>query len=420
MQIETKFHPDIDPKILELSWNYTNDATFVIGQDGSVIAGNSSFSQLLGWDLDELKGEVFPPFILGSNDIDHQILLNELRKGNDLLFVVTKIINKDGKALDLLASYRAINHEVILAVGMYKEFTEQMEHQKKLEESKACYETLVEGMPDAVVVLNKGKIVFGNTAELNLFGIFQMEEAINHSLWEFLHIENKKSFLKKLEDVDNHSHALTEPVVERFVLYNGEVIWAEVTAIPIEYEGESVTQVLFRNVTEKKNYEAQLEYMAFHDPLTELYNRRRFIEIMNQSIDEAKKQHSKIVLMYIDIDHFKEINDTFGHDFGDELLKLFAKRLKVIVRSRDVLCRMGGDEFLVLLKGITHNQDYLEVVERFQQRFQEPYKIKGQKVLVSCSIGISIFPEDGSSSEVLISHADQTMYKKKKNQNLEL
>lgn len=121
--------------------------------------------------------------------------------------------------------------------------------------------------------------------------------------------------------------------------------------------------------------------------------------------------------MYIDIDNFKEINDTFGHDFGDEVLKSFTSRLKENVRLGEVLSRIGGDEFIILLKDIMNRKDLLEITNRMKIALQDPYKIEGVEITVTCSIGISVFPENGSSSKTLIFHADQALYKAKKNKN---
>jgi diguanylate cyclase (GGDEF)-like protein len=134
-------------------------------------------------------------------------------------------------------------------------------------------------------------------------------------------------------------------------------------------------------------------------------------------IEEAKSQENMLAVMYIDIDKFKEINDSLGHDTGDELLKQFANRLKENVRKNDILCRIGGDEFLVLLSGIKEEKDIWEIAERMYTAFQIPYRIKDQEIVVTSSIGISIFPESATDSRSLILHADQALYKAKEKRN---
>ena len=160
-----------------------------------------------------------------------------------------------------------------------------------------------------------------------------------------------------------------------------------------------------------------MEFLAFHDPLTGLTNRRHFIEVMGRKIEEAKSEEKRLAVMYIDIDKFKGINDSLGHDTGDELLKQFANRMKENVRKNDVLCRIGGDEFLVLLSDIKEEKCIGEIVERLYVAFQIPYKIKDQEFVVTSSIGISIFPESATDSRSLILHADQALYKAKEKRN---
>ena len=157
------------------------------------------------------------------------------------------------------------------------------------------------------------------------------------------------------------------------------------------FEGESVIQILLRDVTLKKNYEEQLEYLAFHDPLTGLTNRRYFTEKINQSIETAHKENRMLAVMYIDIDEFKGINDSLGHEVGDQLLKQFASRLKENVREEDILCRVGGDEFLVLLNNVKEKKAVVEIVSRLHKAFQQPYLIDNHKLVSTSSMGISVF-----------------------------
>jgi diguanylate cyclase (GGDEF)-like protein len=183
------------------------------------------------------------------------------------------------------------------------------------------------------------------------------------------------------------------------------------------FEGESVIQVLLRDVTLKKNYEEQLEYLAFHDPLTGLTNRRYFTEQINQAIETAQKENRMLAVMYIDIDKFKSINDSLGHEVGDQLLKQFASRLKENVREEDILCRVGGDEFLVLLNGMKEKKVVVDIVSRLHKAFQQPYLIDNHKIVVTSSMGIAVFPQDGINSKILISRSDIALYQAKEQRN---
>jgi diguanylate cyclase (GGDEF)-like protein/PAS domain S-box-containing protein len=402
----------IDHEALELIWNNTNDAIFTIGYDGAVLTINRAFTDILGWDLLDLKEVTFPPFFISKEVQQEQ--LHVFKQGKDLPYFITKRKRKDGKIIDVLASYRSIHNGDVLAVGMYKDYTQQMEIQRRIQASEECYRSLIEFLPDAIIVRNKEKIVFVNSASVRLFGVNQPKDIIGHSIWEFISTDNMDEMENKMIFFSDNKQ---EVMIERFVRFDGKVIWAEIIAMPIIFKGEAVIQVLFRDITEKKNHESQLEFLAFHDPLTGLTNRRYFIEMMDRLIEDAKNGENRLAILYIDIDKFKEINDSLGHDTGDELLKQFANRLKENVRENDILCRMGGDEFLVLLSDIKEEKCIGEIAERLYVSFQRPYKIKNQEIVATSSIGISVFPESATDSRSLILQADQALYKAKEKRN---
>ena len=341
--------------MFDLIWNNTTDAIFTIGHDGAIIDANPAFVELFGWDVEELKGLSFPPFFSHITKEEHQEMLQHLREGQDYPYVVSKRRHKDGTVLDIIASYRSINNQDILAVGMYKNFTEQMKIQRKLQASEEAYRTLVESLPEAIIVQRHGKIVFANSAGAQLFGKNRLKDIIGNSIWDFVSSEKREKIEEKFNRVmkqNKKDNSLS--ISGEFMRNDGKLICAEIKVNPIKYKGEPSIQFLIQDISEKRNYEAQLEYLAFHDPLTGLKNRRKFTELVKESIKEAEKTSEKIAIMYIDLDHFKSINDSLGHHVGDELLQQFAKRLKTSVRKNDELCRVGGDEFLVLLKNITN------------------------------------------------------------------
>src|SRR4051812_11817559 len=186
----------IGHEALELIWNNTNDAIFTIGYDGAVLTINRAFTDILGWDLLDLKKVTFPPFFISKEVQQEQ--LHVFKQGKDLPYFVTKRKRKDGKILDVLASYRSINNGDVLAVGMYKDFTEQMEIQRRLQASEDCYRNLVELLPDAIFIKNKEKIVFINSAGVRLCGAKQSKDIIGHSIWEFIRAGNKDEIESKI------------------------------------------------------------------------------------------------------------------------------------------------------------------------------------------------------------------------------
>lgn len=159
--------------------------------------------------------------------------------------------------------------------------------------------------------------------------------------------------------------------------------------------------------------EALLRKMAHHDHLTGLANRSLLDESLLQAIERAKRNKSKIAILLADLDGFKPVNDTHGHDMGDELLKIIADRLKATVRSSDTVARIGGDEFVLLLDTIKGPHDAIHMAEKALAAIREPALVRGADLRVSASIGVAIFPDDGIEAETLLKHADRAMYSAK-------
>jgi diguanylate cyclase (GGDEF)-like protein/PAS domain S-box-containing protein len=383
-----------------------------------VLDTNPAFKNMIGWDKGELSGIEFPPFIVNMTIEEHQNLLQGLMNGQSFPYELVKRKNKDGTTLDILASYWSVNNDSILAIGMYKDFTEQM-IQRKLEESEYCYRTLIEYLPESIIMQRNNKIQFVNSSGVKLLGKSKLEDIIGYSIWDFLSSDRQKEIQQIIEKIydDHNQWQPLEAIIDKFVRYDGKETWVEVKVIPIGSKEKPDIQIVFRDVTEKKVYESQLEHLTYHDPLTGLKNRRIFTEIVTESLEFAKVSNEKLAIMYIDIDKFKLVNDTYGHDVGDQLLQQFANRLKSGVRDRDVLCRVGGDEFIVLLKGINEMKEIVNIAERLVSSFQEIYEIDNLMLHVSSSIGVAVFPEDGLEYRKLIYQADQALYLAKKERN---
>lgn len=165
-----------------------------------------------------------------------------------------------------------------------------------------------------------------------------------------------------------------------------------------------------RDITERKRLEAELHYMAYHDLLTELPNRRKLFELLDKTLQQAREQGEMLAVLYLDCDNFKEINDTLGHDAGDEFLRNLSKRLHYCVRDSDILCRFGGDEFIVVLPCIANEQEVIKIAERITHTLGQPWLIKDQVINVTVSIGISLYPRDGQEKYDLLGRADEALY----------
>ena len=182
-------------------------------------------------------------------------------------------------------------------------------------------------------------------------------------------------------------------------------------------KGQGHPELLARAVRyaiERKRTEERLTYLAQYDHLTGLVNRTLFRDRLVQAMARSKRMHQPIGLMLLDLDRFKTVNDTYGHDMGDELLKAVSERLKTCVREVDTVARMGGDEFTIILEGVSSDENILVVAKRITESIATIFELQGHHISVGVSIGITIYPHDDHPVDELLKHADTAMYRAKK------
>ena len=176
---------------------------------------------------------------------------------------------------------------------------------------------------------------------------------------------------------------------------------------------QGLIATLFEDVTERKKTEQQIQEMAYFDSLTGLPNRALFFDRLNQAIARAKRENTNLAVLFLDLDRFKHINDTLGHSAGDQLLIEVTQRLRLHIRNCDTLARLGGDEFVVVITNLAEQMNATYIAQSLIDAIQPPFQIKGNELHVTTSIGISLFPGDGSNSETLVKNADMAMYSSK-------
>jgi diguanylate cyclase (GGDEF)-like protein len=181
----------------------------------------------------------------------------------------------------------------------------------------------------------------------------------------------------------------------------------EIRGVPVEGGGFVTTYI---DITERRRSEARIKYLATHDGLTHLPNRAMFTELLNASIETARRYNKKLALLFIDLDRFKVINDTLGHADGDVLLVEMSNRLRQLLRASDVVARLGGDEFVVILPELVHEQEATVVARKVLSAVMKPVMLRGQECRVTASIGIALYPENASDGQTLTKKADMAMY----------
>jgi diguanylate cyclase (GGDEF)-like protein len=170
---------------------------------------------------------------------------------------------------------------------------------------------------------------------------------------------------------------------------------------------------VFRDVTETRRLTSQLAYQANHDALTRLPNRTLLQDRLGHALVRAQRSHQQLAVLFIDLDHFKRINDSLGHAAGDSLLRVVAERLQTCVREEDTVARLGGDEFVILLEDLPHGELATRVACQVLQALSPPFRVAGHEFFITSSIGISVFPKDGEDVQTLLKQADTAMYRAK-------
>ncbi len=221
-------------------------------------------------------------------------------------------------------------------------------------------------------------------------------------------------------DLEEIRSALREKREGRALLRNyrkdGTQFWNELHISPVKDARGAVTThfvSVINDVSERVNYQKELEYQATHDSLTGLANRNLLNDRITQAIAWAKRQELHVGLMLLDLDHFKLINDASGHGAGDEMLKQVAQRLNQCVRDTDTVARLGGDEFVIVLTDLQESGDVDLIAEKILMSLSRPILINGHDVVVTASIGVSVYPRDGDHGEILLRNADIAMYRVK-------
>jgi len=226
--------------------------------------------------------------------------------------------------------------------------------------------------------------------------------------------------------VGSNSLELFGNALLEFILENRPIDFGSASPFELQLDGrqkfyhvhvfspdEGLIATLFEDITEQKKADQKIHRMAFFDTLTGLPNRTLFMDRLNKAISTVDRENKKLAVLFLDLDHFKEINDTLGHDAGDQLLVEITKRLGMNIRTSDTLSRFGGDEFVFVITGLDEQLNVTFVAQNLLNAIQEPFHILSNELNITCSIGIAIFPDDGKTAETLLRNADLAMYHSK-------
>lgn len=277
--------------------------------------------------------------------------------------------------------------------------------QEELEESEQRYRYLIEASPEAIIIFHMDSIFFANSATKKLLDVETVEELFSRSVYEFIdHTYQEQAFSHITSVIMNNFIGTLE---YKLTTNTGRLKYAEITGRSISYMGKPAVLSILKDITDRKQAEEQINHMAYHDALTDLPNRYQLTDYLKKLLE--LKSQSTVGIMFIDLDRFKLINDSMGHDFGDDILKQVSLRLRECVRGQGKIFRHGGDEFIILMEGTTEHKMAL-FAQRLLSCFDEVFEISNRDIFISPSIGISMYPTDGEDVDTLIKSADSAMY----------
>ncbi|TCO70041.1 EAL domain-containing protein [Marinisporobacter balticus] len=376
-----------------------------------IIDINENFKKLFQYDLNDVKSKQIRE-VLYYEDVDNTNFCKMLEKG---IFVrrTGKRKKKDNTMIDVdILIYPIINNRQRIGIFViYTDKTEKMKYERELKLFAKALENNTEGI---MITDKEGSISWANVAFTQITG-YCFDEVIGKNPRILKSDKHTNKFYKQMWDAILKEGKWKGEIFNKHK--NGQIYTQWLNIYSIKDENNQITHftAIISDITERKKKEEKIEYMAFRDALTGLYNRTFFINQLNHEI--SKTQNENIAILFLDLDDFKRINDTLGHSVGDKVLKEVSVIIKKCVREIDWVARIGGDEFMILLSQLQNKTMPSDIANYIINALNEPVRVDKKSLRISVSIGISQYPKDGKDAETLIKNADIAMYKAKENKN---
>jgi diguanylate cyclase (GGDEF)-like protein/PAS domain S-box-containing protein len=399
--------------LLQSTLDSTADGILVIGDGGRIASYNRRFADL--WRI--------PDSVLERGD-DRSILdcmLEQIEEPDEFQRIVESLYaNPDAESFDLIrfrdgrsferySIGRRIAGVGTIRVWSFRDVTERQRNESALAESEARFRLLFE--QNAAGVCRKdmsGRILESNETFARILG---------YTRHELLGLTDTDLYVRpseaaELTEILRHAHTLQSVEIE-MLRRNGESVWVLMNLVLVGEGRDAIVHATAVDIHDRKRAEEQIEFHAYHDVLTGLPNRKLFTDRLNWALSRCRRSGHPLAVMFMDLDHFKTINDTLGHTAGDELLLEMARRLQACVREDDMVARLGGDEFTIVLSDLREPEDALAVAQKILASIEEPLSIGDMAIYVTASIGIAIYPNDGADPETLLKNADTALYRAK-------
>jgi len=386
--------------------------------DGVGMEINASFSQTFGWQPEEVIGRRMTDLNFWANLDVRAALYDKLERDKSLHNEVADYLDKQGRVITCVVSSRPMllnNQRCILTT--FRDISERQKAQAELQASQEKFALAFHSSPDAITITERdtGRYIEVNEGFGRLTG-YHVDEVIGRSSMElnvWADLAERDAMVQKLQR-EGHVYHMEMHGKHR----DGTVKLVEVSVEPIELNNTPCLLLTARDISELKAAQAQVQHLAYHDSLTNLPNRALLLDRLTQQISLLRRHELRGALLFIDLDHFKHINDSLGHPVGDAVLKLVTARLEASVRQEDTVARLGGDEFVVLISGLEGKrskvvQQVRALAEKLRHLLAEPMLLDGHQLQVTPSIGIALIPDHGDTPSDLLKRADIALYRAK-------
>jgi len=398
----------------------STDVIALTGVDGRIRFINQACREVLGYEPDEMLGRHIRDFNVNAELPGADAVFERIVGGEPRFRSRMRARRKDGSEMDLMfnaSPLRATDGRVMGVVVIATDVSDLVEAQERLREAEGRYRSLVEQLPAVSYIAEpgpEGPWRYVSPQLERMLGFSQEEWTSDPTLWaRRIHPEDRDRVLEEEE----RDTILGVPLASeyRMITKDGRVVWIRDEGVLRSGPGESPHyEGMLTNVTERKSFESQLQFLADHDPLTGLFNRRRFVEELDLEIKLMRRDGHPSSLLMLDLDGLKQVNDTLGHQGGDALVRQTAELLRDRLRETDSVGRLGGDEFAVLLRGSRVNEAAAvaqDLIERFRNREQVA---SAEPLHPTISIGLTSLRRNFTGADEAVGAADRAMYEAKR------